>query len=198
MLCYSASGSGENVEAGAEQQANEREGEGSAVLETGKESAPSEGKRSSSSVITDSTRKSAILERGRGSTVLEGSSVVIEGGARGTPMATEREGEEATTTADLKAASEEEVGGGEDSTHQQESRKEEEALRGEGGRIKQRKKKYILKGGASALAVQLFGMDDKFEMRSVIIQALKKKAFTFCKTFVGQSICYQWFFSYFQ
>ena len=28
-----------------------------------------------------------------------------------------------------------------------------------------RKKKYILKGGASALAVQLFGIDDRYEMR---------------------------------
>ena len=32
---------------------------------------------------------------------------------------------------------------------------------------KLRKKKYILKGGASALAVQLFGIDDRYEMRSV-------------------------------
>ena len=175
MLCYSASGSGENVGAGAEQQASEREGKGSAILETGKESSLSEGKRSSSSIVMDSARKSAILERGRGSTVLEGSSVVIEGGARDTPTVTEREGEEATTTVDLKAVSEEEVGGGEDSTHQRESRKEEEALGGEGGKMKQRKKKYVLKGGASALAVQLFGMDDKFEMRSVVIHALCKK-----------------------
>ena len=30
---------------------------------------------------------------------------------------------------------------------------------------KPRKKKYILKGGASALAVQLFGIDDRYEMR---------------------------------
>ena len=182
MLCYSASGSGENVGAGAEQQASEREGKGSAILETGKESSLSEGKRSSSSIVMDSARKSAILERGRGSTVLEGSSVVIEGGARDTPAVTEREGEEVTTTDDLKAASGEEVGGGEDSTHQRESHKEE-ALRGEGGKAKQRKKKYVLKGGASALAVQLFGMDDKFEMRSVVIHALcllnKSLIFTF-------------------
>jgi hypothetical protein len=134
-------------------------------LDTGKEPAPSEGKKSSSSNVADSARKSAILERGRGSAVLEGSSVVMEGGARDTPSAAEGEGEEATTPTDLKAASGEEVGGGEDSAHQQESRKEEE----EGGKVKQRKKKYVLKGGASAVAVQLFGIDDKFEMRSVTV-----------------------------
>lgn len=34
---------------------------------------------------------------------------------------------------------------------------------------KQRKRKYVLKGGASALAVQLFGIDDAFEMRLVTL-----------------------------
>lgn len=169
FVCYSAASIGENV--GVEQKTGEREGEGlTAILDTGKDSALSEGKKSS-----DLARKSAILKRGSGSTVLEGSSmlegssVVIEGGARGTPTTTEREGEEPTTGADLKAASREEAGGGEDSTHQRESGKEEAALGGEGAKVKPRKKKYILKGGSSALAVQLFGMDDKFEMRSVII-----------------------------
>ncbi len=153
---------------GAEHPTSEREGEGSsaAILDTGKEPAPSEGKKSSSSIVADSARKSAILEKGRGSAVLEGSSGVMEGGVRDTPLAAEGEGEEAITTTDLKATSGEAVGGREDSAHHQEGRKEEEIL---GGKIKQRKKKYVLKGGASALAVQLFGIDDKFEMRSVTI-----------------------------
>ena len=34
-------------------------------------------------------------------------------------------------------------------------------------RKKQRKRKYVLRGGASALAVQLFGIADAFEMRLV-------------------------------
>ena len=115
----------------------------------------------------DTARKSAILEKGKGSTVLEGSSAEIEGEGD-TPATMEREGEEAT--ADLEAASREKIGGKEDSTHQQESGKVEETVGagGGGGKVKQRKRKYVLKGGASALAIQLFGMDDKFEMRSVI------------------------------
>lgn len=35
------------------------------------------------------------------------------------------------------------------------------------GKKKVRKRKYVLKGGASALAIQLFGIDDRFEMRLV-------------------------------
>lgn len=37
-------------------------------------------------------------------------------------------------------------------------------------RKKQRKRKLVLRGGASALAVQLFGVDDAFEMRLVYSQ----------------------------
>ena len=171
-MCCSASGSRENVVSGAKQHTGEREGtEGSsaAILDSGKQSALLEGKKSSSSIIADLARKSAILEKGRGSVVLESSSVVMEGGVRETPSATagEGEGEEgAAATTDLKAASGEEVGGRDDSAHQQESRKAEETL---GGKVKQRRKKYVLKGGASALAVQLFGIDNKFEMRLIFI-----------------------------
>ena len=118
----------------------------------------------------DTARRSAILERGKGSAVLEGSSAVIEGEGD-TPAAVERVGED--TTANLQVASQKKIGDDEDTSHQQENGKVEEAAGVEGGvKVKQRKKKYVLKGGASAVAVQLFGMDDKFEMRSVVIHAL--------------------------
>lgn len=35
------------------------------------------------------------------------------------------------------------------------------------GKKRPRKRKYVLKGGASALAIQLFGIDDRYEMRFV-------------------------------
>ena len=197
MFC---SVSRENVVSGATQPAGERggtEGSSAAILDSAKQSALLEGKKSSSSIIADLARKSAILEKGRGSVVLEGSSVVMEGGAMEAPSAAEGEGEGeegAAATNDLKAASEEEVGGGDGSAHQQESRKEEETL---GGKVKQRRKKYVLKGGASALAVQLFGIDDKFEMRLVFIIHALVPLITH-KTIVGQLICCRWFFSYFR
>ena len=166
---YSASASGENVVSGAEQHATagereEEKGSAAAILDTGKESALSEGKKSSSSVAMESARKSAILERGRGSAVLEGSSVVIEGGTRGTPTATEGQGEGKTSTTDVQTASGGEVEVGEGTTHQN----QRESCKEEGAKVKQRKKKYIFKGGANALAVQLFGINEKFEMRSVV------------------------------
>ena len=155
-------------------------GQGSAILEGGKESAVLDGKGKESAVLDGEGKGSSVVDTaGKGSAILEGGgkgSSLLEGSSmmeREPDEAVAVEREEVGTMTNLEAPSGE-VEGGEDSTPQGESGREQTE-----GKVKQRKK-YVLKGGASALAVQLFGMDDKFEMRSVAMISLRSLTSHLC------------------
>lgn len=145
-VCGTSDG-GENI-VGEESIQQERE---SAILESA-----SKGLSTSPDNVE---RSGKVLESGKGSSVLEGSSAVTE--REYDPSAGEG-GEDA-------AAGIEPLAGGKEGGTQGNCLKEDvEDVGGtvEGDREgKEKKRKYVLRGRSSALAVQLFGMDEKFEMR---------------------------------
>lgn len=86
------------------------------------------------------------------------------GEAEGDPGASPLEGAITEGEGDREECVEEELAS---TSGQNQEKSESLPQRGSEDRKKLRKRKYVLKGGASALAVQLFGIDDAYEMRLV-------------------------------